>query len=293
MGLHTRSPRQNNFLSVKHNSICREWKPNPDIPNEQPPEGFQEITVKNPSEKGPNGEDVYVQKWVQKFGSLDGTIVGAQWYDTKDKYKFRSMGVKLKIKDEWETFILDLAYGTRPYDAFTKMMENIDYSFPVEFSVWHDTKNDKTAFVIRQDGNTVKWRYTRDYVANTLDALQLAGEASLYRELDEATKVEGNTITVDLANRLTEKGYPMAPGPVKDDFGKWSFDNQKAWLYKRLLGVVIPKIEELYPPYDEKEPEYSGPEEQATAAAAGAESPVGESRPDGPAPPYDDPDIPF
>ena len=257
MGLKTRSARNNNFLVVKHGAICREWKPDPDLPPDHedniPPKGFVETDVKNPSLKGPNGEDVYVKKWLQKFGSLDGTIVGMKWYDTGDRHSQRYMGVKMKIKDSGETFLLDLSFGTQAYDAFTRMAENIDYNFPIEISVWMDKKTTppKTAFVIRQHGETVKWRYTRDYNDNILAALQLAGNTALWKEFGAAIAKDGPGVTNELVSKMAEAGFEVAPSPVQTMPGKWDFSAVKAYLYRKLINNVIPLVEELHPVFDE------------------------------------------
>ena len=43
-----------------------------------------------------------------------------------------------------------------------KLAENIDFSQPVEFSAWQDTKTDKTAFNVKQGGKSVPQKYTQD-----------------------------------------------------------------------------------------------------------------------------------
>jgi hypothetical protein len=43
-----------------------------------------------------------------------------------------------------------------------KLAENLNFNKPVEFSAWHDTKDDKTAFVVKQNGQSVPQKYTRD-----------------------------------------------------------------------------------------------------------------------------------
>jgi hypothetical protein len=256
MGLKTRSARNNNFLVVKHGAICREWKPDPDLPpdheDNQPPKGFVETDVKNPSLKGPNGEDVYVKKWLQKFGSLDGKITGMKWYDTGDKHSQRYMGVKMKIKDD-DTYLLDLSFGTQAYDAFTRMAENIDYTKPIEISVWMDKKTTppKTAFVIRQNGETVKWRYTRDWNENILDTLKHANQPLLYKEFSEAIAKDGPGVTNELVSKMAEVGFEVAPSPVQTMPGKWDFSMVKAYLYRKLVNNVIPAVEELNPAFDE------------------------------------------
>lgn len=146
--LREKTESNSKFLVVKHHSLCLESK--------EPKEGYEEITVHNPQ------TDHDQQKWIKRYAAVDGMVSKLEWYDTRESYKTRFLGVKVHLKDNGEYFQLDLPFNSRPYDSFTKMAENIDFTKPVEFSVWHDRKTDNTAFAIRQGGIPVKWKYTRD-----------------------------------------------------------------------------------------------------------------------------------
>lgn len=148
MGLHERTNNNTAFLMVKHHSLILESK--------EPKDGYESVEVKNPR------TGAFSTKYIKRYAAVDGLIKKIDWYDTKDTYENRFMGIKIHIADKGEYFQLDLPFNSRPYDSFTKMAENIDYSKPVEFSVWHDRKNDSTAFAVRQDAVPVKWKYTRE-----------------------------------------------------------------------------------------------------------------------------------
>lgn len=148
MGLKEKTINNTAYLLVKHHSLILESK--------EPREGYEPIEVTNPR------TNEQIIKYIKRYAAVDGLIKKIEWYDTKDTYQTRFMGIKIHIADNGEYFQLDLPFNTRPYDSFTKMAENIDYSKPVEFSVWHDRKQDSTAFAVRQDGVPVKWKYTRD-----------------------------------------------------------------------------------------------------------------------------------
>jgi len=148
MALYETTQKANNYLLVKHSSLILESK--------EPKDGYEEITVHNPK------TDADQQKWIKRFAAVDGIIKRLEWHDTKDSYQTRFMGLKIHLSDAGEYFQLYLPFNSRPYDSFTKLMENIEFADPVEFSAWHDHKQDSTAFAVRQAGIPIKWKYTRD-----------------------------------------------------------------------------------------------------------------------------------
>lgn len=202
MGLSKSSQQTSgNFVSVKYGSLIIQGDENsgPD---------FERLEVTKPNTNPPES----VIKYVQRFGSLDGRIVNISWYDTEDTYEgFRFMGVKIKIRDmeTKEVFVLDLKFGTKPYNTFVKCMENLDFEKDVQFNVWVDKKTDKTAFLMRQKDQSgkwapVKWKYTRE-----------------------------------------NPGDCPPPKPKKPT--GWDFSQQTEWLYERLTDVIIPKVKALNP----------------------------------------------
>lgn len=148
MGLKEITHNNTAYLLVKHHSLILESR--------EPREGYEPIEVTNPR------TNEQIVKFIKRYAAVEGLIKKIEWYETKDQYQTRFMGIKIHLSDAGEYFQLDLPFNSRPYDSFTKLMENIDYTKPVEFSVWHDRKQDSTAFAVRQDGIPIKWKYTRD-----------------------------------------------------------------------------------------------------------------------------------
>ena len=263
MALKENSPLNNNFLTIKHHAICKELNPAPSTEEERQEalaNKYQELTVTNPSDIKPDGSKGTVQKWVRKFGSLEGKIVGLEWYDRKQNVngrEVRFMGLKVKIKDD-ETYILDLPFSTKGYDVFTRVMEDIDYSKPIEISVWHDKKNgNATAVLFRQNGDSIKWRYTKEWTNNIVRALGTnKATEDLAVELHEA--LEHGGVTGELIEKVRVAGYIIAPPPVFNPLAKpqWNFDQQRAFLWQILTEYIIPKVQELNPKFDEPEPEF-------------------------------------
>lgn len=142
--------KENNtvFLTVKHHCLCEESK--------SPRDGFQAIEVTNPKTKET------VVKHIRAYEFVEGLITKIEWYDTKDSYSTRYLGYKIHIDADGQPVVLDLPFKTRPYDAFTKFAENIDFTQPVRFSAWHDRKNDATAFCARHGENVIRYKYTRE-----------------------------------------------------------------------------------------------------------------------------------
>lgn len=132
------------FLVVKHNSICEESK--------DPKEGFEPVEVFNPKTKET------LTKYIDKWGSVTGYVNAIEHYD-REHNGTRFQGIKINIDDE---VLLDLAAKTPAYDTFAKLAENIDFTKEVTFSAGLDKKNDRTSFFVKQEGEGVKWKYTKD-----------------------------------------------------------------------------------------------------------------------------------
>lgn len=162
MALHEQRQNDGLFLSVKHGALCLESK--------EAKEGYEHI-------EGEVNGDPY-SKYIKKYAALDGHITKVEWYErSTERTTFR--GLRLSVKDKGEHFLLDLPFEKRPYDYFTKVAENIDYAKPVEFVAWPDRRAKPTlsgmiptAFAIKQDGQFVQWKYTKENMGDCPDAKQ-------------------------------------------------------------------------------------------------------------------------
>lgn len=135
------------FLVVKHHTICRESK--------EPRDGWRPVSVTNPR----TGESI--TKYIYAYDSVSGFVDKIEWYDRTDEQSgARFIGYKIHMSDGDQSAILDLPFRSMGYRVFMKIAENLDYGKPVEFSAWYDRKEDRTAFLARQDGTSVKHRYT-------------------------------------------------------------------------------------------------------------------------------------
>lgn len=139
-----------NLVYVKHGGLVLE--------SDEPREGYEKKDdIKNPT----TGE--MITKYIQKYSALTGRITNIRWYDTKDEYTFRFQGLKIIVDDGDVAYTLDLPYGKRSYDNFTKMAENIDYKQPITFIAFPDKEDPQTTvFTAKQDGNVVRQKYTKN-----------------------------------------------------------------------------------------------------------------------------------
>jgi hypothetical protein len=207
MGLNKNSNGNGGYtiVQVKHGGFSLEWKfgndnPSPAEIGEAEQAGYSMRLVHNPS------LDKDEPRWLSIFPELTGVITDVQWYDTKDEFTTRFTGVKVKVEDDGETFMLDLPYGKRVLDAFLRFAENIDFSKPIEFRAWKDRKSDATAFMAKQDGEKVPQKYTKDYI---------------------------------------ESGATDCPPATENKrAGTWNFDAQREWLLENLLNNVVPKLQQ-------------------------------------------------
>ena len=188
--LKEKNEHSNTFLVVKHHSICMESK--------EYREGWIQISPINPRTGEP------VTKYIKPFDSVSGFVNQVEWYDrTSDSSDTRFVGYKLHIQDGDEEYILDLPYKSIGYQYFTKSAENINWNLPIEFSAWHNKKEDRTAFCARQNGETIKHKYT---MANPGEC-----PAPIQR------KAVGGTV-------------------------KWDFTDQEVWLKERIDRLIVPAV---------------------------------------------------
>lgn len=114
-------------------------------------------------------------KYVRKVPALEGFVDKIEWRITEGEgYRIESLDVRLK-DGEWEG-VLQLGSKSFAFN-FLKLAENIDFSCPVEFSVWEGKDKEKkpqAAFVVRQKGIPIKWKYTRDHMGECPDGTQNA-----------------------------------------------------------------------------------------------------------------------
>lgn len=207
------------FLQVKHGSLCQESK--------VPREGFEPIEVQNP-----RTYETFT-KYVKRYSAVEAFIDKIEWKDTGDKYETQFMSWLIYLNADESKCVLELPFNSRPSTRFMKLAENIDFTKPVEFRVWHDTREDKTAFFVGQGqdasgkSTAVPQKYTRDQPGN-------------------------------------------CPEPTKNRLGKWNYDAQTEFLHEQMMNVVRPKVEaalakrefqspqnnEEPPPFDASEPEF-------------------------------------
>lgn len=136
------------FFTVKHNSIVRESK--------TPQEGFEAVTTLNPR----TGEEII--KYIQRYNTIEALITKIEWYDTEQRYDFRYRGWKVHLDAEGKHGVLDIPFSSRTASRFMKLAENIEFTKPVEFRAWKDSRSDSTAFFVGQEGQSVPQKYTRD-----------------------------------------------------------------------------------------------------------------------------------
>lgn len=135
------------FLVVKHGCICRESR--------TPREGFTPIEVMNIRTGNAT------TKYIERYKRIIATIKKIEWYD-REFEDTRFMGWKLVLDDgDGTVCTLDLPFESRVGSRFMKLAENIDYADPVEFSAWRGP-DDKTAFSVKQHGQNIPQKYTRD-----------------------------------------------------------------------------------------------------------------------------------
>lgn len=145
-GLQERTGGNGIFLSIKHHGIVQESKRERD--------GFEPINITLRS-----GE--VITKYIKRYSGVEAMIKKIEWYDREyDGRPYK--GWKLLLDANGTACVLDIDFNSRQAGRFMKLAENLDFSKPVEFSAWHDVKDDTTAFNVKQDGASVRQKYTMD-----------------------------------------------------------------------------------------------------------------------------------
>lgn len=182
-------------LTVKYDSICEISK--------QAREGFEDIKVPDVS----TGEEL--TKHIRRYDSIEALITNIEWRDTKQEYAVRFQSWRIHLRNaENQPAILEIPFKSNASDRFMKLAENIDFSRPVEFRAWRDTKSDKakTAFYVGQRAN----------------------------ENDE------KSAKVEQKYRMGQMGD--CPEGVEELDG-WNFAAQRKYLHSQMINVVIPRVQ--------------------------------------------------
>lgn len=134
------------FLVIKHYSLCEESK------TERA--GFAPVKVTNPR------TDDSSTKYIKRYNAVEAFVKSIEFRDvTYDENRYMSW--KLSLNADGTPCVLEIPFSSIVSTRFMKMAENIDFSKPVEFSAWK-SQDDKTAFSVKQDGENVPQKYTRD-----------------------------------------------------------------------------------------------------------------------------------
>jgi len=145
-------------------------------------------------------------RYIKPYGSLIGYITDIEYRDTGDRYDQQYVDWRIFLNLGDETAVLTIPFHSRHASRFMLLAENIDFSRPVEFRAWHDVKNDNTAFFVGQFEN----------------------------------EDDDKSVSVPQKYRKGEMGD--CPEGEKRLGGKWDFGAQNAYLYDRMMNVVIPSI---------------------------------------------------
>ena len=184
------------YLSITQHSICEQSK--------KPREGFEKVVIQLQ-----NGDEL--TKYLKRYRFIRGYVTGITYRDTGDKYKVRFQSWQIQITDEdGDQAQLAIDLNSNAGSRFMKLAENIDWKQMVEFQAWHDTKDDKTAFVVKQNGNSVPQKYKQPT------------EESPNAMLDCPPAVKRE----------------RASGKVEYDYTE-----QEDFLFKKMQNVVIPAVE--------------------------------------------------
>jgi len=197
-------------LFAKYFTLCQVSK--------TPREGFKPITVQNPQT-----EDE-VTKYIKSYDKVIGYITKIEWRDTEEKYDQQFLSWNIHLDDgEGMKVVLSLDFDSAPSSRFMNLAENIDFTKMVEFSAWRDVsgKAPKTAFAVKQDGQNVPQKYTKD---NTGERPEMVKELGKWNSRTQMIWLHGRMMNVvipavDAANAKREFTQPEQSKTAESDDG--------------------------------------------------------------------------
>ncbi len=169
----------------------------------------------------PTGESIHVKY----YRSLDGRITDIK-KDTKkmpDGTEFTSL--KIFIDDIGDKYVLNFPYDSDLTRIFYKIMENIDFSSTVEFSV-SKSKNSKgkevASLFLKQNGVNLKQKYTKDYQYAPGEAKKPDWKPMVYKGKEvwdntEEMQFFEKKLEEVVMPKLKAKAAPVAKNIIDDD----------------------------------------------------------------------------
>jgi hypothetical protein len=166
-----------------------------------------------------DGEDIHVVN----YGGISGKIVDIQKDVTEWQGKKMS-SLKIFLQDADQKYCLNWSYNSGLTTAFYHMIENVDLSKPVTFtaSKKKDSKgNERVSLFMAQDGQNLKWKYTKDYAYGPGEVQKPAWE----KKTIKGEEVWDNTAEILFFEKiLKDKILPVlrkpsvVPEPDEDNF---------------------------------------------------------------------------
>jgi len=108
----------------------------------------------------PKKKETHVS-WIKRYNGIEAFIDSVEWYSSFLPDGTNLAGWKVFFNADGQNVSLQLPITSVAASRFMKLAENIDYSKPVTVKVWKDP-NERTAFLVSQDSQTVKQKYTKD-----------------------------------------------------------------------------------------------------------------------------------
>lgn len=216
------------------------------LDHEEP--GYEKTDVFNP------GLGKAETKYVLKFDAVEGTVIGAEWYDRTDDSGKRYVGYMFTVDVDDEVINLDFPFGKPAYRILVRHGRNVDWSKRIRFSAWK-TKNNQG----KDTHGVCFWQ---------------AGPDGKDAAIKSAHTVEN------------PNGCPAA---VKDPItGDWDFRDAERWLKEQFDKICVPKIKATGANHQAAQPAAKAAIAAATAGTGDANDPHGSYSPGGDYPPEDD-----
>lgn len=189
------------FLHIKHGTICEESK--------TPKEKFVPVEVTNPR----SGQ--VSTKYIKPYKLVEAMIRRIEWYE-RDFDGTPFMGWKIVLDADGVPCTLDLPLQSQTATRFMKLAENLDFTKPVEFSAWK-TPEDKTALSVKQEGNNVPQKYTKDNPGDCPPPVQGFGKKWNYDAQTQFLHERMTQVVIPKLNALRGLDKPDEPAAAGDN----------------------------------------------------------------------------
>jgi hypothetical protein len=101
--------------------------------------------------------------WENRYGFVEGHITDFGFNSRIDETTGKEYdNLNIHLNDGQNSYVVSFSKLSNAASCFLQVMGNIDMAKPVRFDLKYDAAADKTTLFVKQDGQALKWMYTKE-----------------------------------------------------------------------------------------------------------------------------------